>query len=121
MEPEATLPKKQRRSLPNGETWNQASWAQARKRAIASKDPVCASCHNFIDVDAPMTLEDGSRNPLAVEVDHIVPTSRGGSFYDLENLQLLHMRCNRKKGAKMASDYDGLQANQNPVPLSNAW
>lgn len=121
MENEATLPKKQRRTLPNGEAWNQASWAQARKRAIASKDPVCASCHNFIDVTLPMNLPDGSRNPLAVEVDHIIPTSRGGVFYDLENLQLLHMRCNRKKGAKMASDYDGLEVGGNPVPLSNPW
>ena len=117
---ESQLTKKPRRSLPNGEVWNQASWKLARKRAIASKEPICASCHQFIDVTLPMNLPDGKRNPLAVEVDHITPTSRGGALYDLDNLQLLHMRCNRKKGAKMASDYEGLEA-QNPVPLSNAW
>lgn len=112
--------KKSRRALPNGEQWNQASWASARRRAIASKDPVCVRCHNFIDVTLPQKLADGSLNPLAVEVDHITPIIRGGLPYEMENLQLLHMRCNRQKGSKMAEDYDGL-APENPVPLSNNW
>lgn len=117
MEPKA---KKPRRSLPFNQTWNDNSWKEARRRAIASKDPMCASCHNFIDISAPIKLADGTLNPLAVEVDHIVPISRGGQPYELENLQLMHMRCNRKKGSRMASDYvDG--DIQNPVPLSNNW
>lgn len=113
--------KKPRRFLPGGDQWNQASWSTARRRAIASKDPVCAQCHNFIDIAAPIKAADGRLNPLAVEVDHIVPISRGGQPYELENLQLLHMKCNRKKGAKMASDYDEVTPNENPVPLSNNW
>lgn len=112
---------KPRKSLPFGETWNQAAWKLARKRAIASKDPVCGECHTYIDVALPMNLPDGTRNPLAVEVDHIVPTSRGGALYDLDNLRLTHMRCNRKKGAKMQSDYADLATGGNPVPLSNPW
>lgn len=118
MEPKA--PKKQRRTLPNGEVWNQASWASARKRAMHSKEPICSICHRFVDINIPMVDEQGARNGLSCEVDHIVPTSRGGPLYDLENLQLTHMRCNRKKGAKMASDYDGLEIT-NPFPLSNDW
>lgn len=94
--------------------WNKTEWANARRRAIASKDPVCAICHISIDLQAP------AFSPNAVEVDHIVPRSRGGAIYELDNLQLTHSRCNRKKGAKMASDYDGLEVG-NPVPLSNAW
>ena len=94
--------------------WNQTEWANARKRAIASKDHTCAICHTLIDVEAP------AFSPLAVEVDHIVPRARGGALYELENLQLTHSRCNRQKGAKMTSDYDGL-GDSNPVPLSNAW
>lgn len=93
---------------------NGTEWAAARKRAIASLDAVCAICHTPIDLDAP------KNTPLAVEVDHIVPRSRGGLLYALENLQLTHHRCNRKKGAKMADDYVG-QVVTNPVPLSNAW
>lgn len=93
---------------------NRAEWILARKRAIASKDPVCAICHKYIEVDAP------AFHPLAVEVDHIVPRARGGSLYALDNLQLTHSRCNRKKGSRMAEDYEGLEVT-NPVPLSNAW
>lgn len=94
--------------------WSKTQWAATRKRAIASKDPVCAICHNQIDLEAPPF------HPLAVEVDHIVPRSRGGALYELDNLQLTHSQCNRKKGAKMASDYEGLQV-ENPIPLSRQW
>lgn len=100
--------------LPKTPTWNKTEWANARRRAIASKDPVCAICHTLIDLEAPPF------SPLAVEVDHIVPRSRGGALYELDNLQLTHSKCNRKKGAKMASDYEGLKV-ENPVPWSNAW
>lgn len=93
---------------------NGVEWGLARQRAIASLDAVCAICHKPIDLDAPM------HTPFAVEVDHIIPRSRGGDLYALENLQLTHHRCNRKKGAKMASDYVGGEV-VNPVPLSNAW
>ena len=114
-------PKKPRRKLPGGIVWNQASWKEARKRAIASKEPICKSCLRFIDVTLSNKLENGKLNPLAVEVDHIVPTSRGGALYAQENLQLLHRKCNRKKGAKMESDYSELKPGINPVPLSNPW
>ena len=93
---------------------NGIEWAAARKRAIASKDPVCAICHSYIDLEAP------AFSPLAVEVDHIVPRARGGALYELDNLQLTHSKCNRKKGSRMAEDYVGAEVT-NPVPLSNAW
>ena len=107
--------------LPRIQKWNKTEWALARKRAIASKDPMCAICHRYIDVQLPMKdPATGRWNKLAPEVDHIVPRSRGGSLYELDNLQLSHSACNRKKGARMAEDYlDG--AITNPVPLSNPW
>lgn len=89
-------------------------WAAARQRAINSLDPICAICHRMIDLEAP------KNTALAVEVDHIIPRSRGGQLYALENLQLTHHSCNRKKGAKMASDYEH-QKVENPFPVSNAW
>lgn len=100
--------------IPRKQKWNKTEWALARKRAIASKDPVCAICHTFID------LEAAPFSALSVEVDHIVPRSRGGSLYELDNLQLTHSKCNRKKGARMADDY-AHQTVANPVPLSNPW
>lgn len=98
----------------NKRKWNKPQWALARKRAIASKDPVCAICHTPIDLEAP------AFSPLAVEVDHIVPRARGGALYELDNLQLTHSRCNRKKGARMEDDYKGINTS-NPVPISNNW
>lgn len=101
-------------ALPRKQTWNKTEWSLARKRAIASKEPYCAICHGYIDITLPAFA------PLAVEVDHIVPRARGGALYELENLQLTHSRCNRKKGTRMAADYEG-QAVENQVPLSNNW
>lgn len=107
--------------IPRIQKWNKTEWALARKRAIATLDPECAICHKYIDTDLPMTdPATGARNPLSVEVDHIVPRSRGGSLYALENLQLTHMVCNRKKGARMAEDYAEQKA-INQVPQSNPW
>lgn len=100
--------------IPAQQKLNGTEWAAARKRAIASLDAVCALCHRPIDLDAP------KNTPFAVEVDHILPRSRGGALYALENLQLTHHRCNRKKGAKMAEDYAGVPIT-NQVPLSNPW
>lgn len=96
------------------QVWSKTEWANARKRAIATLDAICAICHTPIDLEAK------KNTPLAVEVDHIVPRSRGGALYALDNLQLTHHRCNRKKGAKMAEDYAGAEYT-NPVPLSNPW
>ncbi len=101
-------------ALPRKQKWNKTEWSSARQRAIASKEPYCAICHKYIDIEAPAFA------PLAVEVDHIVPRGRGGALYELENLQLTHSRCNRKKGMKMDSDYEGTSVD-NPVPLSNNW
>lgn len=100
--------------MSSGQIWNQTEWQAVRKRAIASKEPICAICHKLIDLEAP------AFSPMAVEVDHIVPRIRGGALYDLDNLQLTHSQCNRKKGAKMDSDYIGADV-ENPVPLSNNW
>lgn len=93
---------------------NGTEWQAARARAIASLDAMCAICHKPIDLEAP------KNTPLAVEVDHIVPRSRGGALYALENLQLTHHSCNRKKGAKMDSDYPTGEVT-NLFPPSNAW
>ena len=100
--------------MANKQIWSQTEWQAVRKRAIASKEPICAICHKLIDLDAP------AFSPMAVEVDHIVPRIRGGALYDLDNLQLTHCKCNRKKGANMDSDYLDDKV-ENAVPLSNNW
>lgn len=107
--------------VPRRQKMQGVEWEKARKRALSSKDHVCAICHRDIDVSLPRKDPvTGLWNDLAVEIDHIIPRARGGGLYDVDNLQLTHSKCNRKKGAKMASDYAGLKV-ENPVPLSNNW
>lgn len=108
-------------NLPRVQKWNKTEWAATRKRALATLDPMCAICHKYIDVELPMKDPvTGGWNGLAVEIDHIVPRARGGALYALDNLQLSHSVCNRKKGARMDSDYEEQQA-VNQVPWSNQW
>lgn len=97
--------------------WRQ--WKQARDRAIASKDPVCAYCHGAIDLTQKHKNPDGTLNMYAFEVDHKIPLARGGQPYDIDNLQLLHVKCNRRKGSRLKSDYGDQLVNQ--LPLSNPW
>lgn len=107
--------------MPRDQKINNSEWQAARRRAIASLDPVCSICHKYIDVELPMKdPASGLWNGLAVEVDHIMPRSRGGALYALENLQLAHNVCNRRKGSKMDSDYEDQKAG-NQVPWSNQW
>lgn len=83
-----------------------------RKRVYAMQD-TCGVCGRHVDT----TLPSGS--PLSPELDEIIPVSRGGSPYDIENLQLTHRICNRRKGAKMVGD--DLKEDVNPIPVSRAW
>lgn len=107
---------KPQRKLPDGGKWNQAAWADVRKRAIsmAGDDPHCAICGKPLDPGAPQYSSN------AIEVDHIVPISRGGLPYDIDNLQVVCLTCNRRKGKKMADDCKD-KDDENPIPLSNAW
>lgn len=103
------------RFLPDGSLMDEKLWKQVRKRVIASKDPVCAICGNPIDMAAP------AKSPLSCEVDHIIPVSRGGPPYDMDNLQLTHAKCNRQKSNRIKEDYDGLDVSDNICPISNNW
>lgn len=84
-----------------------------RARVIATYD-TCAICGREVDKTLPYL------DPLAPEVDEIVPVSRGGSPYDWDNLQLVHRVCNQKKGNKMVGDMD-VKKIENPTPVSRAW
>ena len=83
-----------------------------RKRVYAMQDH-CGICGNEVDKTLP------SGTDLSPELDEIIPVSRGGSPYDIDNLQLTHRICNRRKGAKMAGD--DLPENINPLPVAFNW
>ena len=92
---------------------NSALRASLRRRVIATYD-TCAICGR--EVDKSLHYLD----PLAPEVDEIIPVSRGGSPYDWDNLQLVHRVCNQRKGNRMAGDID-MKKVENPTPVSRAW
>ena len=56
----------------------------------------CGACG--VSVDLSLAWPD----PFSKSVDHIVPLARGGS-HSLDNCQLMHLRCNISKGARMAA------------------
>ena len=66
--------------------YNTSKWRQNRNRYIRHY-PVCSSCKiNNIIREANV-------------VDHIIPVSEGGSFYDWNNLQSMCTSCHAKKTA----------------------
>lgn len=62
-----------------------------RHRLYGEQEGVCLGCETHF--------------PFKVmEVDHILPTSRGGTDH-FENLQLLCTRCNKSKGSKTMAEW----------------
>lgn len=55
----------------------------------------CAICGLPIDY----TLPPG--HPGSYELDEIIPVSKGGDPYDINNVQATHRACNQRKGARI--------------------
>lgn len=74
-------------------------------RARAASGEPCALCGRPIDMAAPQTYvdKDGRRKraPWSMEVDELVPVSRGGSPTDPANVRPVHRICNERRGARM--------------------
>lgn len=67
--------------------YNGRKWRNLRKHQLTLK-PLCEKC-----------LEDDC-TVLATVADHIVPVKKGGSGYNLENLQSLCKKCHDSKSAR---------------------
>ncbi|NDK72763.1 HNH endonuclease [Rhodococcus qingshengii] len=69
-------------------------WRAVRKHFVDNTPEggyICHLCNERIDPYA------SGRTKFGLSVDHIIPTSRGGSLYDLNNLAAAHMGCNSGK------------------------
>lgn len=103
-----------RRVLPDGSIFDEKRFGDVKKRARIALDHICHLCGKEIDMSLPPF------NPLAPELDHIIPISRGGAAYDLENTRWSHSRCNRRKGNRLSGDKKDLKEKE-ILPLSNQW
>ena len=72
--------------------------AKLRGRIKERDNFACAKCGISVAVEPHLLLE----------VDHIIPVSRGGLSVE-ENLQTLCWKCNRSKGAKLTEATGGLK------------
>lgn len=92
---------------------------QVVARLRARHDP-CAICGQPIDYDLP------AGHPMSFECDEIIPVSRGGSEYDLNNVQAAHRICNQKRGNRLMEElldpeHPVIIANDATLPLSRDW
>ena len=65
------------------------------KELVKRDGPFCKLCGKPLDMNLKVP------NRAAVTIDHIVPLAKGGLHVG-KNLQLAHLRCNSKKGARFS-------------------
>lgn len=71
----------------------------------------CALCGLAIDYSLP------AGDPMSYELDEIIPVSKGGDPYDINNVQPAHRICNQRKGNKITSS----KTKQSMFPHSRSW
>jgi len=74
---------------------NTSRWADLRLRLFPLAD-CCGICGEGFPDGVP------GRSKWAKSLDHVVPISRGGDWYDEQNLRVVHYGCNSSLGAKLA-------------------
>lgn len=85
------------RSTANPRYANGARRRRARTHLLTTQTH-CGICGHPVDKTIP------TPHPDSPEIDEITPISKGGSPYQLTNLQLTHRRCNRAKSDKTTTD-----------------
>lgn len=98
-------------SKPNPRRANGSKRTALRKRVAAMGLP-CALCGRPIDYSLP------PGNPMAYELDEIVPVSRGGSPFDPSNVQPAHRLCNQQKGNRLGNPHP---AGSGRIATSREW
>ena len=96
---------KPKRNRPDHDGKHRTQYDRNRKIIFATQT-ICALCGKPVDFSIKYP------NPMCPTVDHIIPISMGGHPSDLDNMQLAHFKCNRKKG-------QGLDTKKTPPCVSN--
>lgn len=74
-------------------------WQRVRLVVYERDGHYCMKCNKYL-----------MRNEFTV--DHIMPVSKGGSEWHLENLQLMCEKCNKSKSAKYSKKMGGVSEQQ---------
>jgi hypothetical protein len=64
------------------------AWPRIRKAILDRDGWVCQLCHQPIDPSIPWP------KPMSATVDHKIPVTKGGSWWDESNLRAAHNKCN---------------------------
>lgn len=86
---------------------------------ILKTQNICAICGRQVDTKLK------TPNPMAPEIDHIIPVSKNGHPSDINNLQLVHRSCNQLKSDSIYKEQPDKQnaminSNRN-LPQSMEW
>ena len=117
---------------PDPRTQNGHRRRQIRARVKAASD-TCAICGQ--PVDKTLTTLRGQHgpnckrpncpgcvpHPMRPEVDEIIPVSRGGNPLDIDNCQLTHRFCNRRKSDKVLTKKVRVSSAVGSVTTSRQW
>ncbi len=68
---------------------------EKNKKRILATETVCAICGRPVNKSLP------KGDPMAPEIDHIIPISKNGHPSDISNLCLVHASCNKAKSDKV--------------------
>lgn len=93
-----------------------AQFVSNRKKILATES-VCAICGKPVDKSLKFP------HPLSASVDHIIPWDKGGDC-SIDNLQLTHFCCNRKKSDRILPERTSKASKKignQTLPLSADW
>ena len=81
---------------------NGTRWRRAKAELRAQERPcwICLAFGRPAAIDYALPALD----PGSFEADHLVPTSKGGSLWDADNLDAAHRACNEWRGNKSVAE-----------------
>lgn len=79
-----------KRDTINDKRYNTRRWQRLRKQVLDRDSHLC-QCSDCIE---------SARITIATVADHIQPVTKGGSFWDENNIQALSVSCHQRKSAK---------------------
>ncbi|MDB1140183.1 HNH endonuclease [Bifidobacterium catenulatum] len=85
--------------MPHGRNYRDPRRINRRARNLA-RQRVLAQQLLYAICDRPIDDAIAWSDPMSVEVDEIIPVSRGGSTTDPRNLEKVHRCCNQLKSDK---------------------